>query len=1290
MDFHDMPTVARRMPSNAPRPTGTAAHSITHQPTASQVDVAGDISISEDFVEDTSFYDPQSLSPSNFSADLLSPEYASENPYSIASVQTTPSIEDILWEQNFNHSVADSGNATLSSSNFDALPTFHEDRYEQVHPYPHHQHEKYFLPSTNTPTLISPQLTNTPSPHENFQSQYLDNAIMPQNPQTPGPQPTMGGRNDLKSVLQVYALHTPAQSGPSSNASLQASPLEPIARAVSPVVMVSNYDKNNHPGQPQNGMTHSGIKRSRAFESSAFLAPGGNELTDEQSASQDDTANELRRPISRTENGEWLADSRNSQAGIEPTVRTNDFVPSLKDMEEKRQLDERNVEVETWLTRSEAGSDLRDEDGPKSEPGRHASQRRTKEYTSRHSRPNTFGLGIADGSNIPGPGVLVDEDSDEDYDESASQISDGVAESPPADVDISQQADDDLLQSVDETFPDHEEPLPRQFIRVTPWQDAMKGPLTDLRGQPSTSNAAIVKYDQQAAKFETASRAATWGTRRRLSEADVNSIIGDGNKMQQLSLAGSKSRERGSSFIDKARSLVPKRSSSNIKKKTSEVTSDPTSADTSHNRRGESLSSVHTIERKPSIGKTSKASKSPPLNTGSAFLAMTGQMAAVGRSTSATPYSEDPKPSPWNALKRQRSKSELPKASGRLSATPGLAELMSHHGGPPMPTLASPMHERPTSNRRSDGDDDEDEDDDGSSAEKGVKMEFRIQTENITPTFEGFKTHSYQLNPRLEPFLIERIGQEQIRRYKKLVENKVKHIQAVFGPKKCGSGKHCFELGGEATFLPPRTSAKDPDTTYAQFQVASNGESDNEENAFGDGLVTAALFPPGIPLPPVKRLPAEFECTLCFKVKKFQKPSDWTKHVHEDVQPFTCTFAHCAEPKSFKRKADWVRHENERHRHLEWWRCNMPECNHVCYRKDNFVQHLVREHKKPEPKIKGRVSTGSKARSAYANGSVVDRNGYMQDTEIDEVWQLVETCRYDTQRKPRDEACKFCGNICNSWKKLTVHLAKHMEQISMPVLELVKACEVSPDTVISPVEKYSQRAMFTPTTLPASTNEDPGVSRYAMNATLQYPTAASHSPVQVQGYYQPAYHHDPMYANGNQAFDRQAQSQPMGMAEFSRIHGLPQNMSYGPYQGAQQPQQFISGTTGGPVTYPPPYNAGSRGPVQLLPHAPRSHPVEHHPYNLQTGNIPATHFEQQQSHPVYSSPTETVDYPAHFAESLPQSQAIVPRMMGGVFNPHDVRPAMPISQEQIYDQRPPMIYPDMQAQGPETQQYMYQ
>jgi hypothetical protein len=65
---------------------------------------------------------------------------------------------------------------------------------------------------------------------------------------------------------------------------------------------------------------------------------------------------------------------------------------------------------------------------------------------------------------------------------------------------------------------------------------------------------------------------------------------------------------------------------------------------------------------------------------------------------------------------------------------------------------------------------------------------------------------------------------------------------------------------------------------------------------------------------------------------------------------------------------------------------------------------------------------------------------------IDDVWARVDRCHKDATKQPRDEPCKFCGNICTTWKKLTVHLAKHMEQITMPVLGLVEQKRVATDS----------------------------------------------------------------------------------------------------------------------------------------------------------------------------------------------------------------------------------------------------
>lgn len=523
-----------------------------------------------------------------------------------------------------------------------------------------------------------------------------------------------------------------------------------------------------------------------------------------------------------------------------------------------------------------------------------------------------------------------------------------------------------------------------------------------------------------------------------------------------------------------------------------------------------------------------------------------------------------------------------------------------------------------------DEDDDEDEEDDENMEGQSVKMDLPIRSDSIVPNLDGFKTHVQQLNPRLQDFLVERIAAEQVRRYKKLLESKVKHTHAVNVTKKCASGAHCFQLGGDATMLPLRTSVKDPETTYAQFQIRVPGEEDDESTSFGEGAVTAALFPQGIPLPPVKRLPAEFECTLCYKVKKFQKPSDWTKHVHEDVQPFTCTFPNCTEPKSFKRKADWVRHENERHRQLEWWQCSIPECNHICYRKDNFVQHLVREHKRPEPKIKTRGSSSSKARPVQgATDQIADWRARIHEQEIEEVWRLVESCRHDTTKKPKDEACKFCGNVCNSWKKLTVHLAKHMEQIAMPVLDLVKQKEVSPTTIISPIDRppmpgqqQSQRQLVNSQ---SPMVKQPNSSPYlAPNVALQPSMPSNSLSGSSNEYYGATNQQTPIYDNSS--YPTHIPPQQSNVQRYQQPSTSPYQIPYAAPYSQPQSTQFPSVNNPSATTYPPPYNAVHRS----SPNAFASHPAQGQ-FEL-SNTIPTTLYGQQSTQDVYSSPTEGAPY----------------------------------------------------------------
>ena len=866
--------------------------------------------------------------------------------------------------------------------------------------------------------------------------------------------------------MQITPTETDSSKNPSPDLPLPTVAPQPnIARAASPVVRIESYSRGDSPARSQELAPRSTGKRSRSGSHSSHLA-----VHQEDDSDRDDGRNDYFSGVPGQEV---------PRTGLDPEARllvSDAEVPNFKEQEEHAQLALKKLDVEEWLERSEPSDD--GVDAIPRKPSSICKRQRARSAGAQslsYANLVTFQATTVE-SNIPGPGVLINEDSvddemDDDENEGAS-----IDEEPLPTI-----SGNPVNEVPGLAKPGVYDELPNQppLYRAKLWQDPLHGSSNPgIKMQPATANDAIMRFRERALDIETLSRAATCGSRRRSSESDLESLF---HRVSVDSKISDQARKEslGSLLQQAAARLVPKRSASNLRKGSDspKVQSpklaqqpgrlslpDQTLAD--QQGRKDSLgvpqASPTGMRRMSSLG---KRPKSPRINTSSAVAAMAFQTGALGAggSVSATGPSS---PTGWQKIRRGRSRSDLNGAGPLRQSTSatnlGIADLWTKQGGPPMPTLAAPPKNEESFNSFVDP---EDDDEDDAMEDHGVKMDLSIRPDSIIPTLDGFKANIRQLNPRLPPFMFDRIAQEQLRRFKKLMDFKIKHVQAL-SQRQCPSGKHCTELGGEPTYMPSKSNGREPELSHTGFSVAGLGQSDEDVNALAEGIVTPAQFPPGVPMPPVKRLPAEFECSLCFKVKKFHKPSDWSKHVHEDVQPFTCTFATCAEPKSFKRKADWVRHENERHRQLEWWICNMNDCSHKCYRKDNFVQHLVREHKLPEPKVKTakngkpavRGPSSQKARIKHS-----EENDESPD-EIDQVWKLVEDCRHETPKNPKDEACKFCGNVCNSWKKLTVHLAKHMEQISMPVLGVVKQKEVTPETIISPIEQRlaSQQTSLSP------------------------------------------------------------------------------------------------------------------------------------------------------------------------------------------------------------------------------------
>lgn len=761
------------------------------------------------------------------------------------------------------------------------------------------------------------------------------------------------------------------------------------APSLSPIVKISQVHRGDSPTRDSDKQNPLKNKRS-----SAHLSPTGGSADDSDDQKEEISSDERSWSPSRAEDGSWIPDASTGQAGVDPYSRNDDFGPSPKDLEEQRQLADKEVDIRIWSASvSAANSDVGDNSSPWEPP-----RGRTRAVSAVETRHDYFSLMLPDDSRIPGPGRLIHEpDPGSDFETSSN---------------ISHADSHEGLPALDYT--PEENQVAQQLNRSYPWKDEPRYsfPLA-IKSQPETSRSAMQLYEEMAKEMDKVSRVGTWGSRR-LNDAEVDSLLKSDSFFKNLSLNTAAIRR-----------LLPKRSNNSLKDKFR------------HSRQPSSEQEPTGPPQKKESGIAARLSRRPSLNrpkspTHIMAAAIAGSMAASIGSHNSLSVRSPVSPGgvtlspvvPWNNRSRSKSEGSGPSPLIRPLAIPKVEQRQESQ------QKSSPLVET----RASVGLDVDEYDDDDSSDDKGIYMDLAPSQQQIVPTLEGFKRQISLLDPRLEPALLQRFATEQLRRYKKLIDEQTRHA-ALVQAGRCDAKERCFASGGRAKLLPPRANAKDPNATYCQFQIPGHEYSDDddefdEENHQSlENSVVPATFADGIRMPPVKRLPAEFECSLCFKVKKLQKPSDWTKHIYEDIYPFTCTFPDCVgEPKSFKRKADWVRHETECHRHLEWWTCNMPNCDHQCFRKNNFVQHLVREHRKPDP-------TAKKSKGSAASGSA---NSAALDRDIAKLWRQVEECHHETQKKPEEEPCRFCGNICKDWRKLMVHLARHMERIALPVLRLAE------------------------------------------------------------------------------------------------------------------------------------------------------------------------------------------------------------------------------------------------------------
>ncbi|KAJ5457634.1 hypothetical protein N7475_009022 [Penicillium sp. IBT 31633x] len=977
-------------------------------------------------------------------------------------------------------------------------------------------------------------------------------------------------------------------------------------RGRSPVFKITTFSRGDSPDE------RSTSPKGHLSQSYAHLSANPNELVDEH---DDDHRSVSSVPVKRSENGGWIPNSSTHLAGIDPISRGDEYVRSPHDVYVQRERKEKNEDITTWsqsvsAANSDAGGDS--PSPPRPRP-RHVSRRLRARSTGDHplQQEDYFSLkSRATDQSFPGPGVLVHESS-EDISEDEASIG-TYSDETPADVDEPGRYD----RSTPEVYTSLSPTKTNENIRLYPWHDPPHDSTPRSQAmQPDSSTDAMIAFNKRVRDLETASLAAT---------IDNNSIINVNISLEKCSIA-EEPKKRASLFKRQFRqaSSILKRQASDLSiAQSSQSNTYPglPQRETEDPRAKQSYSPRNVFSNRRHL-------RSPSLSN--AIISMTSQMAAVGGSQPVRAVSPAPSPNPERSSLniqfkgRGRSRSEIPRPSN-----PGLINLMTAHGGPPVPNITSPRvssdaDQTPRSTPvGADTGGVEDDNDGNLGDKKGVVMDFPAVQSLPVPTFEGFRSQIMQLNPRLEPALIHRLAHEQDRRYKILVGSQQKHSIAA-ASRTCKSGSFCFAQGGQPTLLQDPKGPTDSDSGQIQFRVTNLSHGHEQQYALGEGAVAAAQFPPGVPLPPVSRLPARFECPICFEVKTFQKPSDWSKHVQEDVQPFTCTFPHCNEPKSFKRKADWVRHENEKHRHLEWWTCAFSECNHTCYRRDNFVQHLVREHKMPEPKVKKTPKASNPVETEAVPNS-------RREQDVERLWQMVEECHHDTTQAPQEEPCRFCGNVCSEWRKLSVHLGKHLEQLALPVLRLVK-----------------------PSSAPAQAADTSQVEPVCGSSSATYPSLATYHPGHEVAEASPVSHLQPQYAirdtsmSANPGFS----INNVPLADYSTISGGELSMEPESMTDSFPPDQFPAYANAtsqfgqnalhpaqaevypvhqNSVTYPPPYNAvpRSRSPgdamlqdsyplAQFLPQS-SLYPAE--------GTFPA--YQPMESNIPYTSSTYSSGYPS--------------------------------------------------------------
>ena len=384
-----------------------------------------------------------------------------------------------------------------------------------------------------------------------------------------------------------------------------------------------------------------------------------------------------------------------------------------------------------------------------------------------------------------------------------------------------------------------------------------------------TSSFAMEQYRKAADNFSMLSRRATWGTTRRMSDSDIEG----GRRVNLLKRLSIKKEAEGGEkkpgLFNRAVALARKTSQSStankLKRNRFDAGISPGSPLAFHQG-----TSPNSLVPPPSLSSERRRSRSPAvprLETNIGDLLMPYNHPYHSRRASASNIS--PTSSIVGDFVRQiRGRSRSKSDSNRGGS---IAAQWQREGGPPVVT-PSPRDNGGPATISAQGDSDAEGDDDYEEEfrpdENGDNLTPQLQLQ-IEPTMGGFRQNILVLNPNIKSYLVDRFAHQQSARYKGLLRKRIDH-EAACQNGTCPSGpKFCLKMGGQPCPLVPKTKGRN-----ARVANIDDGSDSNPENKLGQ-----ENFPAGIPMPPTDRFPAELECPYCFVVKKFQKPSDWTKHI---------------------------------------------------------------------------------------------------------------------------------------------------------------------------------------------------------------------------------------------------------------------------------------------------------------------------------------------------------------------------------------------------------------------------